>query len=506
MQDTEIPNHQRYINKMNEIHRLTLEINTWSEPRFKKVKETLRILNLWGAYPWLPFDFREKELKNRDFLKFYLLYFFNFLIALGYLIIKYFQYSKYLPNKISQIDSVKRTALFSPSANTTEFVERTETGFWGEVKFLDSTFTNETIWILIPFKPKQISHKKFAQELMEITKKSPFKIHVLASNLSVTVLIQSILTTLSLQVWIISHIHRLIRKKRNKELGIFINHQNFGKGLAASVLNKCLIDTTFSDFPNLQNSLCLLEGQSWEIALVQAAKRRGIKMHGLIHVPIRNEDTQLLNHFINLDETRPISHMKRILVPGIASWRKLKLLGINENQIQIVEAQRFIHTESRKKHCYSSKSRKILFVSDANQKTTQAFISCIQNMKMNGDLRHDFYIQMHPAFTIQKSDEYATWKSENVDEWALVIFGAETSSFLQKEFSDINIRIFNPKLDTQQKTSENFNVPQINNLSQIDSLCDNPFLNNQINEENVVTDSNFPLWKEVLNELTEYTK
>jgi hypothetical protein len=242
-----------------------------------------------------------------------------------------------------------------------------------------------------------------------------------------------------------------------------------------------------------------MEGQSWEIALNDLALKSGLCSWGVIHTPLRAKDSQILNYFLKSDEQSFVERNIRVCCPGRSSLKTLSDLGLPINQLQIVESQRFIHAQDSKYFTYSRLSRKVLYVADTNIQTTEQFakvIASLEGKNENPDL--DFFLQPHPSQSHLEFARLPLVDYLKTSEFGVVIFGPETSSYLQPEFSESNIRVFSPLASSNRVNSI---IPEVQDSGDLENSIVSLFKLDKGDDSIILRDDSFEKWRKVIDEL-----
>jgi hypothetical protein len=490
-----------FIRKLSEMIELLDGYAQFNSSKGSEQRKLVRSMNFWGEYPWKGFDF---SIKKKSFIvkSFLILSLPAHLVdAIFYLISRHVLHLCY-----KNINSVKvpdgQVAFFSPSTNLDEFLSRSTTGFWGDLKYLDPRLKIQSAWFLIPNKPPGISHLEFSRTLRRISKESSFSLFPLAQYFSIEVLTRAIRDVFSFHVLVLRLLIRFFPYDHGDAVLEIFNRNNVGRGIAATALNKSLAAAVLTKFPQLRSVIYLMEGQPWEISLLLETHARDIPVISVLHTPIRKLDTQILNYFITQRGEHPASYIHKVLTPGLDSALQLKHLGLKDEQLGIVEAQRFIPFVSRARQTYSSKSRDVLFVADANFENTIAFIEMITKLDSNWREEFSVYLQLHPSSSHYKSGDFHIWEPKHSKAWGIIIFGPETSAFLQDEFSEANIALFDGRSEfSLSPNSFSLNIPKIQGGSQISELIRNPSMLNVSNTHLLLKDSSFKAWREEIDEI-----
>jgi hypothetical protein len=197
--------------------------------------------------------------------------------------------------------------------------------------------------------------------------------------------------------------------------------------------------------------------------------------------------------------------MQGICCPGQLTIESLEALGISSGQFRLIEAQRFNHYKTTLKFKYSRYSRRVLYVSDANIETTELFAKLIAEKAGNHVLPQvQFLLKAHPSQTHLEFTQLTRWDVSESVEFGLVIFGPETSSYLQPEFSGSNIRTFKSNAMTSNPLlGAEIMIPLIETLENLEDFIENPFTLDTSDESIIVKDLNFKKWRNLIDELLE---
>ena len=501
--ESEFLNDQRaYVNDLSAL------LSIMSNPRAGSVsislKATIRAMPAWGKYPWRDLEIKSVKTTNLGALKFLCLIPIRILQSLAYLVAKYFHYLPYRKTKgISK--NLTKLSFFSPGIHLEEFVNREVSGFWGDVKFLEPRLKSDANWFLIPYKPSGMSHKEVAKQIFNIQDKSSFSIFPIAALLNLVTLSKACSRVIKFHYHAGLCAFREIISLEKTELLWILDPNNLGTGIARVELNKCLIESTLSKFKPDKYVFHLMEGQSWEIALINQAKRVNKKTIGVIHTPLRKQDSQILNYLLHEDDEAFASKIEKILCPSEDSVKYLRNLGISSSRLLLVEAQRFSPHSTSSQHTYSSTSRKLLYVADASSTNSEFFqLQILKYLETVGTEDLDVHIQFHPSGIPAVSNLIKSWNSKDSGVWGLVVFGPETSAYLQPEFANSNIRIFNPKfVEFKVPTEKTPGVPLIEDLSQVLKSMLNPFVLGDRTNSLIYRNPNFLQWRKVIHEIFE---
>jgi hypothetical protein len=276
-----------------------------------------------------------------------------------------------------------------------------------------------------------------------------------------------------------------------------------GVRLSATELNKSLIFEAIKFAPNLKKSVHLMEGQSWEISLVEYMANLGIPSYGVIHTPIRELDTQILNYFLEVNRSILAKKLAGVYCLGKQSALALKIYGLNQRRIIMVEAHRFIRTGVLKvHHNYNENSKNILFVSDANRVTTDLFLKEARQYKSSNSPDLNLFIQLHPSIQDIDVSDFNIFQGVGACSWGIVIFGAETSSYAQPEFAKSNICLFHGDTNSNSLDfSRLAMIPKFQYFTDIKFLIQNPFFYNNFKISQLNLNPRLTLWKKEIKSL-----
>lgn len=451
-------------------------------------------MSVWGYYPWRKFEFNPTSVTKILLLRLLLKLPFYVIESVAYLAYKYLQYLPYKVFRNSYFGENK-IVFFSPSHHLREFTDRTKKGFWGEVKFLSDDVVDHGLWCLIPYKHKGSSHRKIASEIKSIQLNSKLSVFPLASLFGFGVFVSLVLTTSRLHFQLVKSTFGLINPNVGTLDASVFQNGFFGKNLAQTELNRILIKKFLRNMEKPRSVVTLMEGQSWEIALIIQCMNFNIQCYGVIHTPVRGEDSQILNYFLHYKELPLISHLQTVLCPGNSSVQRLIALGADKKSLVQVEAQRFARSTVGQKHRHAPESKRVLYVADANEKNTDYFLQQIKMISESSCFQ--FFIQPHPASVLKGDLMKYIWDGSKVSDWRVVLFGPETSAYLQPEFSDSSTLVFGTANDAESPS-------RLKRISDLNEVTTGTF-NAKSGEANYMdmlnVDPEFPLWRATLNDL-----
>ena len=499
MESDYLSNQKAYILAMSE--NLSNLSNPSMKPISDELKATIRTMPAWGQYPWRRFEDISVETTRKAALRFLIQLPMRVLISIAYLLIKYFLY---LPYRSTSVISANQNKLsfFSPCIHLEEFLDPQVLGFWGEVKYLKPRLKSEATWFLIPYKPPGISHKQVARKLSSIREKSSFSIFPIAALFDLSILSKACVRVVQFHHYAgVCAVKTLLSAEEVGSLRI-IDVNNLGAGIARVELNNRLVGSALSTFETGKYVFHLMEGQSWEIALNQHAKGLDKKTVGVIHTPLRKQDSQILNYLIHGRDEVVLAGVEKILCPNLYSVKYLEDLGVSSSKLQLVEAQRFSHPATISQHSYSRGSKKILYVADASSVNSDYFQHHIlQHLDTTGLETLEVYLQSHPGGTPILSNAIKSWVSGRCSEWGLVVFGPETSAYLQPEFANSNVRIFKPQdLSPQVSIVGAPEIPTIEDCGLLLESILNPFVLGEKGGSLMHRDFEFPKWRKVIED------
>jgi hypothetical protein len=248
-----------------------------------------------------------------------------------------------------------------------------------------------------------------------------------------------------------------------------------------------------------------MEGQSWEIALVDEADKFGNQTIGVMHTPLRKSDSQILNYLLHQNNEVFVQKIGRILCPSEGCISSMQALGIPSSCLQLVEAQRFSSPAIRSRHAYSQDSKRLLYVADASSINSRFFqLQILKILDNDGFGELEFFIQEHPSGTPIISNLFKSWDSKKSGSWGLIIFGPETSAYLQPEFEDSSGRILAPvSIDIKYPVTRDASIPLFEDLSQILESILEPHVIGVGGHSFVHRNPDFPRWREVISEIFE---
>lgn len=485
-----------YIEKIEELFKASLPQDPLRDNG--NLIHLIRILPAWGRYPWRSLDLsnetRQDSDKHRSGFKNLIRLLSVFGISTGYLLAKYLAYTPYKRFK-PHFDKTAQIAWISPSTHLPEFESSNYLGFWGGIKWSGEQRVETSIWVQLPYRNLQQSHRMTATKIYGINRNTKFTIIPLAHLFTFRILMKSIKWTVVLHFYLARKLYSRNFHASAEDLAVFIS-ESFGAPISRSILNDLLLEQFFRSFKHIRCSIFLLEGQSWELSAIRHARKSGSQVIGNLHVPLRNTDTQILNHFIFDIPNSEDYCLDQILCSDVESYEDLKMLASASTQIRIVEAQRFIMPQSliSKRHWHDPKSHKILYVADSNIHRTITFINWVESLESS---HLDFYIQSHPASPLLPIGAPLKMAPLESHGYSLILFGKETSAFLQAEFSESNIAFFDPDNDKDRKKS----ISVVGTQSDLNFLLDNEKRSNRNFQSLFNLDPEFTKWKEVLSEI-----
>lgn len=460
-------------------------------------------MSVWGTYPWRRLDDLPKQINPLILLLKFLSIPFSAIKGLFYFSFKYLEYFPY--RKFKRLDfSQRKVGVFSPTLHLTEFSDRSYTGFWGEIKFLDNKFGAGAAWFLIPYKPKGTSNRQIAREIARINQNGVFLLIPLATFLSFGVMIKAIIQVITFHVFIAKLCLLELANHSSDNSAHVLGLLNLGISLSRTELNRHLITTAIAKENQLKNCLHLMEGQSWEIALNDLSTRASFGCWGVIHTPLRGGDSQILNYLLAIYGKSLAEQMNGICCPGELSLNYLQELGLKKELLRLVEGQRFTHIRETYRFTYSEKSKKILYVADSNLETTKLFVGLSTNyVAAERDLDLQFFIQPHPSQVHLEFDILQKLDVGDDREFGIIIFGPETSSFLQPEFGESNIRIFSPHITASSYSPLGVEcmIPRIEAIESAKDEIGNLFKLGNSAESIAIKDISFKKWRLLIDEL-----
>ena len=465
-------------------------------------QRSIRAMSIWGAYPWRRLDNLPRRISALSLLVRFLTIPLSTINGVLYFSFKYLEYLPY--RQFRKLDYSKRkVGVFSPTLHLKEFSDRSYTGFWGELKFLDSSLRADTAWFLIPYRPIGASNRRIAREISHINQGEEFLLIPLAAFLSFGVLIEAIFQVLSFHAFIAKLFLLELINHSNDKLSYVLGFIDLGISLSRTELNRHFITSAMSGENQLKNCIHLMEGQSWEIALNDLSSHSNFGCWGVIHTPLRGEDSQILNYLLAINGKSLAEQMQGICCPGELSLNYLRELGLTKKLLRLVEAQRFNHYREVQKFTYSNNSKKILYVADANLETTKLFVGFSRSViakERNLDLQ--FFIQPHPSQVHLEFEMLQKLDVAENREFGLIIFGPQTSSFIQSEFGVSNIRIFSPFTEVSYSPlGVECMIPRIEAIDSVGDQIKNQFKLGVSADSIAIKDSSFTKWRLLIDEL-----
>lgn len=508
----------RFINGKN------LVFNAWSKiaddfflkssgDRFLK---HIRLLYIWGNYPWENLlDDKVKGSGSIPYLskRLQLLKFVSFFSLIENILWLIKQFLAFMPfRKLSSDGAEADRAFMCPTFKLEEFDQNlgeVETGFWGEIKRLDKSFQGSSCFFLIPYREEKYkSNAILVKSIHAIRMQGIYNIIPLASYFRFQILIKLILGSIEyyMQIYFILLVALFNPRKmpetiRKQFLGVIKEYVH--RANSSNFLNYELIFEALQDSLSLKTLFLTCEGQPWEIAALLAldAQPSPLKVFPVCHVPVRMADTQILNYFVG----GIASVVSKFLVPGLTSYQFLSSLGIDNQKINIIEAQRFPAASSSEKQIRAdSNSNDVLIVEDANPIMTMELLNLISDyLEAAGHqiflLRHPANLERYSRFNCQVVTDLDMLKTRNL---RLVIFGPTTTAVLQSIFEEANPMVF--VSDQREGMSP---LPLSNSLRALrtreDLKC---FLNTEMTtdldvQSIILRDPNFAKWNKFLNNL-----
>lgn len=464
--------------------------------------KTIRAMSIWGSYPWRRLDDLPRQVGALSLLVRFLSIPLSSIKGIIYFVYKYLEYFPY--RGFRRLDYSKRkVGLFSPTLHLSEFSNRSYTGFWGEIKYLDSALRVDTAWFLIPYKPIGISNRQIAREISRISQEEEFLLIPLSAFLTLRVTTRAIFQFISFHAFIAKLLLREIVTRPKHDFSWVLNSIDLGSSLSRTELNRHLITTCLAKDNQLKHCLHLMEGQSWEIVLNDLSTESNFGCWGVIHTPLRGEDSQILNYLLAINGKSIAEQMRGICCPGELSFEFFQELGLTKKQLRLIEAQRFSHYGDSQKFTYSKSSKKVLYVADANLETTKLFAGfATRKIAMEGDSDLQFFIQPHPSQV--HLDFGMLQKLDAVDsrEFGIIIFGPETSSFLQSEFGESNIRIFSPlSASSYSPLGVEWKIPRIDAIESVGDQIESLFKLSVNANSIAIKDTSFKKWRMLIDEL-----
>lgn len=464
--------------------------------KFDQTTHLIRILPTWGRFPWIDLNLNlDTEVKTSKSKLLYRIVS-SFIITVIYFIRKYFSYLPYRTVK-PQGATESHVAWFSPSIHLDEFLAEDIVGFWGKAKSLDLGVKRNSIWYQIPFRSPKESHRQISKQMKFINETTDYRLLPIARFCTVITVLKSTVRSFQLHKriyfnWNSDNLHKI-----KPEISRLIL-DDLGFPIGRTVLNDSLLDAAIRHKSIIKAGLTLLEGQPWEVSLTNYLARSGGKVIGNVHIPLRERDTQILNHFLNDDILFQSYPLNEILCSDLGTEKQLLRIKNPETKITLVEAQRFFDIANNISNLlvHNSNSNQILYVEDSNFENTLLFKSLINEFSSKP---YRFFIKTHPASPRELKHDFASLSEAEYPEFALVIFGADTSSYLQSSYRKSNVALLTRKRGPVSATS--CHLPQIESTQDLLKAIHSPFIMESSGNTGLLQDAEFKQWRRVLNEL-----
>ena len=110
----------------------------------------------------------------------------------------------------------------------------------------------------------------------------------------------------------------------------------------------------------------------------------------------------------------------------------------------------------------------------------------------------DFFLQPHPSQSHLEFARLPLVDYLNPSEFGVVIFGPETSTYLQPEFSESNIRVFSPSVSSDKVNSI---IPQVQDSADVEISIESLFKLDKGDDSIILRDDSFEKWRKVIDEL-----
>ncbi len=413
-------------------------------------KNYFRVSRQWGEFPWhKPTDVNTKfRFKGEHYFEFMLVLLQIRLLINMFLIIRI--YIAFLPyRKLQTALNDPKYIFVSPCFHLNEFLDNGESlGIWGDVKFLDSDFSKDAQYVLLPFKEsKYSSHKDLCKVLKSISTNTHFSIVHIASYFSFRLLTRILYSYVIYYFLVSINILRLC-------LVASSDGENVQK---IAVLLKCLARTDIDSIINFELSRLSLketkktesvfftmEGQPWEIGVLLNLNICSPKVlrYPVAHVPVRSENTQIFNYLLNANSL----NVTKYLISDTLTAQTFIKLGFSESQIYRVEAQRFTRMGALGfRYTYDSKVKRVLYIEDYHQEELLELVDILTELKFARGI--DLYVSPHPAKTTFSFDSFKIFKdvrSLDEDSFAFAVFGTTTSAVLEDKYSGLLKAVFLP--------------------------------------------------------------
>ena len=484
----------------------------------KDLKTIIRETNWLGRFPW----YEEKDLRrssavwNRDSV--YLALGGHLFIGVLYLVYQFFAYKPYRHSSTKR--NLRRILIVQPTFNLEEFENNTfnkSLGYWGLAK--DKFFTNypDITFLTIPYIHHKLpTHSMIAKKIVEINGCGKFHMISLGSFFSVLTLIicikNFIIVSICSWLYFFGHLIRSHFKKKSHKFG-FEYKFVAGKNLASSILISQLIKNSLKHGANVSSCIYICEGQSWELSLIRLIKEASnkVRIYGYIHIPYRPSDTLILNYLVRLENQNDLYLPNFLLCPGPNTIHLLSNLGFKLNLMLPVEAVRFIKKPTNKIR-YDSSCKSILLICDVNLTHIYKTLEYLETIANELSIVIDVFIQLHPT----QNWKELFWAEQNIRLFdsrfnpcdftliRLVIFGPETTAYLQVDFQNIPV-VFTGTENSQNLHRREPNLQKSYFYSKEDLkryfISGAPVLNKEITRDLLFLDKDLSQWNIIMQEI-----
>jgi hypothetical protein len=431
----------------------------FSQSIFKLVpsqgKNYFRVSKQWGEFPW------HKPTNVDSKSKFEAKHYFEFALVVLQIrmIINILRivriYTAYLPYRKLQISQGDPKYVFvSPCFHLNEFLDGDKNlGVWGDVKFLDSDLSQDSKYVLLPFKEnKYSSHKDLCKVLKRIQMNGKFRIVHVSSYFSFRLLVR-ILASYAVYYFLVSiNILKLclvvsFGLKDVKKIGVLLKCLDTTD--IESIINFELSRAALKKTSKTEAVFLTMEGQPWEIGVLLNLNsfNPNVRRYPVAHVPVRPENTQIFNYLLNGNSL----NVTKYLISDTLTAQTLTGLGLSEDQIYRVEAQRFTRMgKPGFRYTYDPNVKSVLYIEDYHQEEILELVNILKELKMTHEI--DLFVSPHPAKSTISSDFFEMFKdirSSHENSFALAIFGSTTSALLEDKYSRLLKAVFLPTSSKQ---------------------------------------------------------
>jgi len=421
------------------------------------------------------------------------IYILNHFIGIIYIFYKLFQYLPY--RNLKDIDFYSSPLIWiAPSYRLEEFSDEsnsTNGSIWGSIKLINESVKN-SCYAFIPYLDKNFkNHYSQSKAITKLNKTTRFKLYPLAAGLDLKTALNVLQVYHKCATSNFRIIQMLNKEKNNFNIkNAVINCLN-GRNLAEVLLNQKLIDNFNEKITYDSIIFANCEGQPWEISLRYSNyAHNNILLNLVFSLPDIENSCDLRNHLIF-----PIRDNIKILTGFSENIGLLKLIT---KKISLVDPQRFITLST--KFQFKRKINRVVYFCDLNENRTLEFLKVIDDF-LKTEKRFVFAVKYHPTSKIRAKDlnSTITVSGDDIKDFDpdCFIFGAQTSSMLQSEYSLVRKFIFQ---GNRQNFSTNPVIRQIKAISSVSDLKNYLYDSNEYHPIKMEYDLNLSMWKKIIDE------